>query len=163
MGRFWEIVFCVPLVFSPPCLSVYFKTRALTRVTADCPQNCVQTKHSFPSTEMSDMSVLTCLQILYCTVTLYCTVLTCLQIFRRRGSSAHIDVQLVFSWAPKPAKSVRVNIGYPVVRTDGPSLARCTVTWLPNFLGWVDYHISLAMGLRPRAREYAQLIDHVNN
>ena len=47
----------------------------------------------------------------------------------------------------------------PVVRTDGRSLdrsldrslARCTVTWLPNFLGWVDYHISLAMGLRPRA------------
>ena len=31
------------------------------------------------------------------------------------------------------------------------SLARCTVTWLPNFLGWVDYLISLAMGLRPRA------------
>ena len=25
----------------------------------------------------------------------------------------------------------------PVVRTDG----RCTVTWLPNFLGWVVYHI----------------------
>ena len=38
-------------------------------------------------------------------------------------------------------------IGMPVVRTDGR-----TVTWLPNFLGWVDYHISLAMGLRPRAR-----------
>ena len=31
---------------------------------------------------------------------------------------------------------------------EGRSLARCTVTWLPNFLGWVDYHISLAMGLR---------------
>ena len=43
---------------------------------------------------------------------------------------------------------MRVNIGFPVVRTDGR-----TVTWLPNFLGWVDYHISLAMGLRPRARE----------
>ena len=43
-------------------------------------------------------------------------------------------------------------IGMPVVRTDGRSrsLARCTVTRLPNFLGW--YHISLAMGLRPRAR-----------
>ena len=27
-------------------------------------------------------------------------------------------------------------IGMPVVRTDGRSLARCTVTWLPNFLGW---------------------------
>ena len=42
---------------------------------------------------------------------------------------------------------MRVNIGVPVVRTDGR-----TVTWLPNFLGWVDYHISLAMGLHPRAR-----------
>ena len=39
-------------------------------------------------------------------------------------------------------------IGMPVVRTDGRSLARCTVTWLPNFLGWVDYHTSLAMGRR---------------
>ena len=28
-------------------------------------------------------------------------------------------MQLVFSWAPKLAKSVRVNIGCPVVRTDG--------------------------------------------
>ena len=43
-------------------------------------------------------------------------------------------------------------IGMPVVQTDGHSLARCTVTWLPNFGGWVDYHIfSLAMELRPRA------------
>ena len=25
-----------------------------------------------------------------------------------------------------------------------------TGTWLPNFLGWVDYHMSLAMGLCPR-------------
>ena len=33
-------------------------------------------------------------------------------------------MQLVFSWAPKLAKSVRVNIGCPVVRTDGRSLAR---------------------------------------
>ena len=31
---------------------------------------------------------------------------------------------------------------------DGWSLAQCTVMWLPNFLGRVDYHISLAMGLR---------------
>ena len=53
----------------------------------------------------------------------------------------NIDVQLGFSWAPKLAKSVRVNIGFPVVRTDGRWSAvggRCTVTWLPNFLGWVD-------------------------
>ena len=38
-------------------------------------------------------------------------------------------------------------IGSPVVRTDG----RCTVTWLPNFLGWVVYHIFSPMVL-PRAR-----------
>ena len=31
----------------------------------------------------------------------------------------------------------------PVVRTDGR-----TVTWLPNFLGWVDYHIFLPMVFR---------------
>ena len=30
---------------------------------------------------------------------------------------------------------------------DGRSLARCTVTWLPNFLGWVDYRIFLPMVL----------------
>ena len=35
------------------------------------------------------------------------------------------------------------------------SLARCTVTWLPNFLGWLDYHISLAMGLCPLAARSA--------
>ena len=42
-------------------------------------------------------------------------------------------------------------IGMPVVRMDG----RCTVTWLPDILGWVDYHISLTMGLRPRAARSA--------
>ena len=26
------------------------------------------------------------------------------------------------------------------------AVGRCTVTWLPNFLGWVNYHISLAQG-----------------
>ena len=45
------------------------------------------------------------------------------------------DVQLVFSWVPKLA---RVNIGLPVVGTDGRSLGRCTVTRLPNFPGCVD-------------------------
>ena len=45
-------------------------------------------------------------------------------------------------------------IGMPVVRTNGRSVARSgTVMWLPNFLGWVDYHISLAMGLRPGAAQ----------
>ena len=35
-------------------------------------------------------------------------------------------VQLVFSWAPKLAKSVRVNIGFPVVRMAVGG--RCMVT-----------------------------------
>ena len=30
------------------------------------------------------------------------------------------------------------------------SFTWCTVTWLPNFLAWVDCHIFLGMGLRPR-------------
>ena len=42
-------------------------------------------------------------------------------------------------------------------RTVGRSVGRCTVTWLPNFLRWVDYHVSLAMGLRPRAAHGAPL------
>ena len=29
------------------------------------------------------------------------------------------------------------------------SIAQCMVMWLPNFLWWTDYHISLAMGLCP--------------
>ena len=37
-------------------------------------------------------------------------------------------VQLVFSWAPKLAKSVRVNIGFPVVRTDGRSVYGHVIT-----------------------------------
>ena len=44
-------------------------------------------------------------------------------------------MQLVFSWAPKLAKSVRVNIGFPVVRTDGhvitkfSGMGRFTYPW----------------------------------
>ena len=44
-------------------------------------------------------------------------------------------------------ESVRLNIGFPVVRTD----RWCTVTWLPHFLGWVDlltYGAPLARALR---------------
>ena len=57
-------------------------------------------------------------------------------------------------------------IGIPVVRTDGRtgggrvggrSVGRCTVTWSPNFLGWVDYRISLAIGLRRSAVRGARL------
>ena len=44
-------------------------------------------------------------------------------------------------------------IGMPVVRTEGHSLARslawCTVTRLPNFVGWVDYHITFHFDFLP--------------
>ena len=41
-----------------------------------------------------------------------------------------------FSWIPKQyLESVRVNIGFPVVRTDGRSFGRCTVKWLQNVSG----------------------------
>ena len=45
----------------------------------------------------------------------------------------------------------RVILHWYACGADGRSLGRCTVTWLPNFLGWVDYFIFLPMVLRRRA------------
>ena len=45
---------------------------------------------------------------------------------------------------------------------DGRSGCRCTVTWLPNFLGWVVYHIFLPMVLR-FARESSANIYNARN
>ena len=39
-----------------------------------------------------------------------------------------------FPILPNELESVKLNIGFPVVRTDG----WCTITWLSNFLGCVD-------------------------
>ena len=36
----------------------------------------------------------------------------------------NIDVQSVFSWAPKVVKKCESNIGCPVVRTDGQAVSR---------------------------------------
>ena len=44
-------------------------------------------------------------------------------------------VHYQFSCAPKLARKYEIEHWCPVVRTDG----RCTVTWLPNFLGWIDF------------------------
>ena len=41
---------------------------------------------------------------------------------------------------------------------DGRSGGRCTVTWLPNFLGWVDYFIFLPMVLRWRVSRERTLL-----
>ena len=54
-------------------------------------------------------------------------------------------MQLVFSWAPQLAKSVRVNIGSPVVRTDGRSAVGVRSRDYQIF--WVDL---LSYGAPPR-------------
>ena len=42
-----------------------------------------------------------------------------------------------FLWAPKLARKCESKHWLPC-GADGRSGARCTVTWLPNFLGWID-------------------------
>ena len=42
----------------------------------------------------------------------------------------------------------RIILHWYACGADGRSGGRCTVTWLPNFLGWVVHHISLPMVLR---------------
>ena len=70
------------------------------------------------------------------------TLLLC---FLCKSPGGHVKT-LSCIWVAIPVDWV-IYIGMPVVGTDGRSLSRCTVTWLPNFLGWVDYHICWAMGL----------------
>ena len=53
----------------------------------------------------------------------------------------------------------RVTLYWYTCRANGRSLGRCTVTWLPNFLGWVDCFIFLPMVLCWRAsREISAII-----
>ena len=56
-----------------------------------------------------------------------------------------------FLLGSRTSLKVWVNIGFPVVRTDGRSIARCTVTWLLFFLGWVD---GLSYGAPPTLAPY---------
>ena len=75
---------------------------------------------------------------------------TLLLFFLSKSPGGHVISIQIKPWVAFGLPYLLIELFYismPVVRTDG----RCTVTWLPNFLGWVDYHISLAMGLRPRA------------
>ena len=57
-----------------------------------------------------------------------------------------ICVQYEFSCAPKLARKSDIKHWFPC-GADGRSVGR-TVTWLPKFLGWVDYQIFLPMVLR---------------
>ena len=55
-------------------------------------------------------------------------------------------VHYQFSCAPELAIKYGIEHWCPVVRTDG----RCTVTWLPDFLGWVDLLSYAAPSTRAR-------------
>ena len=46
-------------------------------------------------------------------------------------------MHFVFSWAPKLARKCDSNHWFPC-GVDGRPVGWYTVTWLPNFLGWVD-------------------------
>ena len=50
----------------------------------------------------------------------------------------NIDVQSAFSWAPKVARKCESKHWYACGADGRAAGGRCTVTWLPNFLGWVD-------------------------
>ena len=55
-----------------------------------------------------------------------------------------ICVQYQSSCAPKLARKCEVEHWFRC-GADGRSFVRCTVTWLPNFLGWVDFLSSLLL------------------
>ena len=57
----------------------------------------------------------------------------------------NLEMHLGCHWLPYLSIEL-FYIGLPVVRTGGRAGGR-TVTWLPNFLGWVDYFIFLPMVL----------------
>ena len=58
-------------------------------------------------------------------------------------------------------------IGMPVVRTDGRAGGRaggrCTVTWLPNFLGWVTIFLPMVLRCARLARETSALTPNSPN
>ena len=75
---------------------------------------------------------------------------TLLLFFLSKSLGGHVIPFQIKPWVAfgLPYLSIELfYIGRPVVGTGGRSLSRCTVTWLPNFLGCVDYHICWAMGL----------------
>ena len=83
---------------------------------------------------------------------------TLLLFFLSKSPSGHAISLQIKTWAAFGLPYLLIElfyIGMPAVRTDGRAGGWCTVTWLPNFLGWVVYHILLPMVLRCalRARE----------
>ena len=57
-----------------------------------------------------------------------------------------VKITSSYIWVAIPVEWVILH--WYACGADGQSSGRCTVTWLPNFLGWVVYHIFLPMVLR---------------
>ena len=62
------------------------------------------------------------------------------------GNAISRQNNLSYIWVAIPVEWVILH--WYACGADGRSVGRCTVTWLPNFLGWVVYHIFLPMVLR---------------
>ena len=134
-SRYWPLAF---LIFSPPLwISMFFFLRnwpPLFSITRSSSFSVTHVSVNIKNNAEKDT--------------------TLLLFFLSKSPRGHIISFQIKPWVAFGLPYLLIEflyIGMPVVRTDGRSLARCTVTWLPNFLGWVDYHIFLAMGLRPRA------------
>ena len=78
---------------------------------------------------------------------------TLLLLFLSKSPGGHVISFQIKPWVALPVEWVILHwyACGAVGRSVGRSVGWCTVTCLPNFLGWVDYHISLTMGIRPRA------------
>ena len=73
---------------------------------------------------------------------------TLLLFFLSKSSGGHVISFQIKPWVAFGFPYLLIEffyIGMPVVRTDGRSVYGHVIT---KFLGWVDYHISLAVGLR---------------
>ena len=82
---------------------------------------------------------------------------TLLLFFLSKSPSGHLISFQIKPWMAFGLPYLLIElfyIGMPVVRTNGRAGDRCTVTWLPNFLGWVVYNIFLPVVLRAREFRY---------
>ena len=128
----WLLAF---LIFSPPLWISMFNSSPLFSITRSCSFNVIHVSVNIKNNSEKD------------------TTLLLFFLFKVRAamcfpSKENLELHLGrYTWCLSYFTLVYLWCGRTVAR----SLARYTVPWLPNFLGWVDYHIFLAMGLHPRA------------
>ena len=81
--------------------------------------------------------------------------------FWQLSTDHNVDVQLVFSWAPKLARECESKHWFPCGE-DRRSFVRCTVAWLPNILGWIDF-LSYGASLRHYSSIIESLIGEIRD